>query len=180
MNSPRCPFRLGYRSLQVGPRVHVDARAWNLRDAFDFHNRRRVGKDPLETLSERAGGRLDWEMRFVRIMAERLRGRLLHIFGLELLQPAAYLDPTPRLDAGQDFLRDSQESDAPIFLQAHFIVMGPQQAPIFDGYLESLLREQEARGADRDTVVVMPSALGRPTTVVTVLVSAVLHPTMVT
>lgn len=155
--------KFGYTALQLGPSIHADAHAWNLRQGFHGFNRGRTQQQPLEALADGSGGRLVWEFHFTEAMIDRVWSRLLHIFGFEPMEnPAqANLDVAAlEFDAVAPFLDDHP---GPVFLQAHFMMTraGTAEAVAsFDANVGALVEDLKRRGRWQTALLVVWSDHG--------------------
>ncbi len=115
----------GYRSIQVGTEHHVDSFDWGMRNAFDMHNHTVADRSFLERISDRFGGRLNWEFHFAQLVSQRIGDRIAHAFGGELVEqpqlaakpaPWRYLDSAAMVEQLRRFL---DRHPGPVFAQLH-------------------------------------------------------------
>lgn len=115
---------LGYKTIQIGQKKHVDAFRWNMLRSFDYSNAYNLSSNFFDKISEKFGGRLNWEMYFNQIIINRIWERLKHSFGSDLMERSH----KPTLDIGRldgnnivNNLKSyiQKGNNRPVFVQIH-------------------------------------------------------------
>ncbi len=165
---------LGYRSIQIGAGHHLDSFYWGMRNAFDVHNQTTVDRSMLDRLSDRLGGRLNWDFHFTQVLAERIGERLRHAFGGALMeqphliakQKLDKIDGEVMVDQLLDFL---EQHPGPVFAQLHSMSTrhwkperdpGPR-AQALDDYVSRIVDDLVKTGRFENSIIVIWSDHGR-------------------
>jgi hypothetical protein len=158
----------GYRAIQIGAGHHVDSFYWGMRLAFDEHNGKAGDTSPLDRLSDRLGGRLNWELRFPLLMFERVEARVRHAFGGPLMeQPhlaarkkSRNIDGQRMIDQLTAFL---QANPGPVFAQLHSMSARDPKRGLgrFDAMVSKIIAVLDRQGRFEDALIVIWSDHGR-------------------
>lgn len=160
----------GYRSIQIGTEHHVDSFDWGMRNAFDVHNHTVADRSFLERISDRVGGRLNWEFHFAQVVAQRIGDRIAHAFGGELVEqphlaakpaPWRYLEGAAMVEQLRRFL---DRHPGPIFAQLHSMStkhgteIGRRS---FDDAVRKIVADLKRAGRFENSIIVIWSDHGR-------------------
>lgn len=109
----------GYRTVQVGNSVNVNAYSWNMRDAFDRRNRTPAATKVLWKISSLAPGRFDLETYAAQCVVDRILERVLHV--LYVRESEGSINAPKFHDAAKMSLVEKliAESRPPLFLALH-------------------------------------------------------------
>jgi hypothetical protein len=164
---------LGYRSIQIGTGHHVDSFYWGMRNAFDVHNYLAVDRSIFIRLSDALGGRLDWELHFSQVLANRVWERLRHAFGGALIeQPHLAAKVKLKKIDGQvmvyQLLGFLHEHPGPVFAQLHTMTTarvprdatGPSGKDL-DDYVSLIVEDLKRTGRFENSIIVIWSDHGR-------------------
>ena len=149
---------LGYSTLQLGWRHHVDARHWNMGNAFDVVNISSTKEGMFDRIASLGGGQHALTMHFVGHVVYRIQERLQHAFGGMLMVQSHKKDPDKNTITSQErierFFEFLSAHPGPVFAQLHLDrTKDDEQMRQFDQFLESILTRLRAENRFESSVI---------------------------